>query len=644
MEWFRLSEKPSISSSTYCAVLQLCGELKSLQDGKEVHSVISCNDVQINGILGTRLVFMYVSCGELSQGRLVFDQVVNEKVFLWNLMINEYAKVEDFAECVYLFQKMLNAGIAADSYTFSCILKCFAASGSVKNGEWLHGYLLKLDLAACSCSVVNSLLSFYAKVGRVESARKLFDELPQRDVVSWNSMISGYVANGGSEEGLEVFKLMVSSGVEIDLASASRVFEKTSERSVVSWTSMIQAYSRSGLLHDAIRLFHEMTMVSGKWEPDGRTISCILPACASLSALNMGRQIHCHVLRNGHHLSDDRHITNALVDMYIKCGALVLARSLFDTMIPSKDLVSWTVMIAGYGMHGFGKEAIRAFEEMRRDGIKPDGVSFISVLYACSHSGLVNEGWRFFNIMQKECKIEPSLEHYACMVDLLSRSGKLQMAYEFIKGMPIKPDATIWGALLCGCRIHHDVKLAERVAEHVFELEPENARYYVLLANIYAEAEKWEEVKELRVKIGRRGLKKHPGCSWIEVKGKVHVFVAKDGSHPEVRKIEALLRKVREGMKKEGFSPKLRYALMNGDDLEKEMALCGHSEKLAMGFGILNLPPGKTVRVMKNLRVCRDCHEMAKFMSKTTGREIILRDSNFFHHFKDGSCSCRGFW
>ncbi|CAI0475855.1 unnamed protein product [Linum tenue] len=794
MEWFRLSEKPSISSSTYCAVLQLCAELKSLQDGKEVHSVISCNDVQINGILGTRLVFMYVSCGELRQGRLVFDQVVNEKVFLWNLMINEYAKVEDFAECVYLFQKMLNAGIAADSYTFSCILKCFAASESVKNGEWLHGYLLKLDLAACNCSVVNSLLSFYAKVGRVESARKLFDELPQRDVVSWNSMISGYVANGGSEEGLEVFKLMVSSGVEIDLASAvivlsacascsdlslgrsvhsfgiklhfnketkfcnilldmyskcgdlaaaSRVFEKTSEQSVVSWTSMIQAYSRSGLFHDAIRLFHEMTssgtkpdiftlsavlhacassgslesgksvhnyiteqglepnlfvcnalmdmyakcgsmedaslvfsqmpvkdiiswntiiggytkndlpneavhhlatMVSGKWEPDGRTISCILPACASLSALNMGRQIHCYVLRNGHHLSDDRHIANALVDMYIKCGALVLARSLFDTMIPSKDLVSWTVMIAGYGMHGFGKEAIRAFEEMRREGIKPDGVSFISVLYACSHSGLVNEGWRFFNIMQKECKIEPSLEHYACMVDLLSRSGKLQMAYEFIKGMPIKPDATIWGALLCGCRIHHDVKLAERVAEHVFELEPENAGYYVLLANIYAEAEKWEEVKKLRVKIGRRGLKKHPGCSWIEVKGKVHVFVAKDGSHPEVRKIEALLRKVREGMKKEGFSPKLRYAMMNGDDLEKEMALCGHSEKLAMGFGILNLPPGKTVSVMKNLRVCRDCHEMAKFMSKTTGREIILRDSNFFHHFKDGSCSCRGFW
>ncbi|CAI0475988.1 unnamed protein product [Linum tenue] len=604
-------------------------------------------------------------------------------------MINEYAKVEDFAECVYLFQKMLNAGIAADSYTFSCI---FASCSDLSLGRSVHSFGIKLHFNK-ETKFCNILLDMYSKCGDLAAASRVFEKTSERSVVSWTSMIQAYSRSGLLHDAIRLFHEMTSSGTKPDIFTlsavlhacassgslesgksvhnyitgqglesnlfvcnalmdmyakcgsmedASLVFSQMPVKDIISWNTIIGGYTKNDLPNEAVH--HFATMVSGKWEPDGRTISCILPACASLSALNMGRQIHCHVLRNGHHLSDDRHITNALVDMYIKCGALVLARSLFDTMIPSKDLVSWTVMIAGYGMHGFGKEAIRAFEEMRRDGIKPDGVSFISVLYACSHSGLVNEGWRFFNIMQKECKIEPSLEHYACMVDLLSRSGKLQMAYEFIKGMPIKPDATIWGALLCGCRIHHDVKLAERVAEHVFELEPENARYYVLLANIYAEAEKWEEVKELRVKIGRRGLKKHPGCSWIEVKGKVHVFVAKDGSHPEVRKIEALLRKVREGMKKEGFSPKLRYALMNGDDLEKEMALCGHSEKLAMGFGILNLPPGKTVRVMKNLRVCRDCHEMAKFMSKTTGREIILRDSNFFHHFKDGSCSCRGFW
>uniref|UniRef100_A0A2P2IZ16 DYW domain-containing protein n=1 Tax=Rhizophora mucronata TaxID=61149 RepID=A0A2P2IZ16_RHIMU len=210
--------------------------------------------------------------------------------------------------------------------------------------------------------------------------------------------------------------------------------------------------------------------------------------------------------------------------------------------------------------------------------------------------------------------------------------------------MPIESDATIWGSLLRGCRIHHDVKLAEEVAEHVFELEPENTGYYVLLANIYAEAEKWEKVKKLREKIGRRGLKKNPGCSWIEVKGKVHSFVAGDDSHMQAKKIEALLKMLRSKMKEEGYLPRLRYSLINADDMEKEMALCGHSEKLAMAFGVLSLPPGKTIRVTKNLRVCGDCHEMAKFMSKTARREIVLRDSNRFHHFKDGICSCRGFW
>ncbi|KDP21121.1 hypothetical protein JCGZ_21592 [Jatropha curcas] len=222
------------------------------------------------------------------------------------------------------------------------------------------------------------------------------------------------------------------------------------------------------------------------------------------------------------------------------------------------------------------------------------------------------------------------------------------MAYKFIKSMSIEPDATIWGALLCGCRIHHNVKLAEKVAERVFELEPENTGYYVLLANIYAEAEKWEEVKSIREKIGSRGLKKNPGCSWIEVKGKVHrkvhIFVAGDGSHPQAQKIESLLNRFRSKMKEENYFPKMRYAMINANDLEKEMALCGHSEKLAMAFRILSLPPGKTIRVTKNLRVCSDCHDMAKFMSKSARREIIMRDSNRFHHFKDGTCSCRGFW
>lgn len=704
-------------------------------------------------------------------------------------MLNEYAKFGDFKESIYLFKMMMKKGIEVDSYTFSCILKCLAASGGLKEGERVHGYLLKLGFGSYN-SVVNSLITFYFKGKRVESASELFDELIDRDVISWNSMISGYVSNGLAEKGLEVFKEMLYLGIDVDLATivtvlvgcansgtlslgkavhalaikacferklnfnntlldmyskcgdldgALRVFEKMGERNVVSWTSMIAGYTRDGQSDGAIRLLQQMeregvkldvvaitsvlhacarsgslengkdvhdyikannvesnlfvcnalmdmyakcgsmedansifsrmavkdiiswnTMIGGysknclpnealkmlaamlkELKPDSRTLACILPACASLAALERGKEIHGHILRNGYF--SDRHVANALVDLYVKCGVLALARLLFD-MISSKDLVSWTVMIAGYGMHGFANEAITTFNEMRDAGIEPDEVSFISILYACSHSGLLEEGWRFFYIMRNDYNIEPKLEHYACMVDLLSRTGNLSKAFHFIERMPIAPDATIWGAVLCGCRIYHDVKLAERVAERVFELEPENTGYYVLLANIYAEAEKWEEVKRVRERIGRKGLRKNPGCSWIEIKGKVNLFVAGDSSHPQSKKIESLLKKLRRKMKGEGYFPKTKYALINADDMQKEMALCGHSEKLAMAFGLLSLPPSKTIRVTKNLRICGDCHEMAKFMSKETGREIVLRDSNRFHHFKDGYCSCRGFW
>ncbi|XP_050225586.1 pentatricopeptide repeat-containing protein DOT4, chloroplastic [Mercurialis annua] len=788
IELLDMTPKIEIESSTYCSILQLCAEFNSLKDGKRVHSIISASKIPIDGLLGTKLVFMYVNCGDIREGRRVFDKVANEKVFLWNFMLNGYAKIGAFEESVYIFRKMLGLEIKVNSHTFSCVLKCFAALGSVKEGEWVHGYLLKLGFGSYN-AVVNSLIAFYFKVRKVRSALKVFDELTDRDVVTWNSMVSGLVDNDLPEEGIQIFIEMVVMGVGFDLTSmvivlaacancgnvllgravhalaikasfdrrltfantlldmyskcgdltdATRVFKKMGEKSVVSWTSLIAGYAREGLSGDAMELFREMeregvrpdiftvtmllhacacneslengrevhnyirrnnmqldlyacnalmdmyakcgsmeeanavflemptkdiiswnTMIGGysknglpnealchfiamlqERKPDNRTLACILPACGSLAALDRGREIHGYILRNG--CFSDQHAANALVDMYVKCGAIALAQLLFDR-IAMKDLISWTVMIAGYGMHGFGKEAIAAFQEMRQAGIEPDEISFISILYACSHSGLLDEGWKFFNIMQHEYNIKPELEHYACVVDLLARSGKLAMAYKFIKSMPVKPNVTIWGSLLCGCRTHHNIKLAEKVAEHVFELEPENTGYYVLLANIYSDAEKWEEVKKLRERIGRQVLKKNPSCSWIEVKGKVNIFVAGDTSHPQTQKIESLLRKLRSKMKEEDYFRKMRYALLNEDTLEKEIALCGHSEKLAMAFGILNFPPGKAIRVTKNLRICSDCHETAKFISKTQGREVVLRDSNRFHHFKDGACSCRGF-
>ncbi|KNA12793.1 hypothetical protein SOVF_122710 [Spinacia oleracea] len=782
------SPTSELELGTYCLVLQRCAEQKSLREGHRVHSVISSNTWQADSVLGAKLVFMYVICGDLVEGRKIFDKIANEKVYLWNILIKEYSKAGDFKEGVYLYNKMKEFDVEPDSYTFSSVLKCFSGLGVLKEGEKAHGCLLKLHLGG-NTVVVNSLISFYFKFGRVESAQKLFDELLDRDVVSWNSMISGYASNGCAWRAIEVFQQMICAGASPnsttvicvlaasadiallrfgkmlhgyavktafdqdltcsntlldlyskcgDLDCAIRVFENMDDRNIVSWTSMIGTFAQEGRSDAAVKLFHEMenkgirpdtfamttvlnacassgllddgkeahgyvkkhnmqsdlsvcnalmdmyikcgsmedaelvfsqlsvvdtiswnTVIGGytknglpnealslflemqqELKPDGVTMSCILPACASLAALGWGKQIHAYILRNRHF--SDLYVANALVDMYVKCGQLAFARLVFD-MILIKDLISWTIMIAGYCIHGLGSKASLTFDEMRNEGIEPDEYSFTSILYGCVHSGLLNEGRRFYHMMDKDFNIELRLEHYICMVNLLANAGRLIEAYKFIESMPLKPDAAVWGALLQGCRIHHDVKLAEKVAERVFELEPDNTLYYMLLGNIYEEAKTWEKVKWLKKRISHLGLKTNQVCSWIEVKGKVQIFLAGNpAAFPEFKRVETFLKKLRARMKNENYSVKPKYALSNGEEMKKEASVCGHSEISAAAFGVLSSAPGKVIRVTKNSKVCHECHETAKFISKACGTEIVLRDSFRFHHFKDAHCSCKG--
>lgn len=312
--------------------------------------------------------------------------------------------------------------------------------------------------------------------------------------------------------------------------------------------------------------------------------------------------------------------------------------------MPCVDLVSWNALVAALGQHGYGVEAVELFEQMLHENITPDRISFLTVISACSHAGLVEKGRHYFNIMHSVYKIKPGEDHYARLIDLLSRVGRLLEAKEVIQNMPYKPGAPIWEALLAGCRTHKNVDLGVEAAEKLFELTPQHDGTYILLANTFAAAGRWDEAAKVRKLMRDQGVKKEPGCSWIKVENTVHVFLVGDTAHPEIQVVYNYLEELRLKMRKMGYVPDTQYVLHDMETEQKEYALSTHSEKLAVVFGILKLPRGATIRVFKNLRICGDCHSALKFMSKVEAREIIVRDGNRFHHFRDGECSCGNYW
>ncbi|KAG2598795.1 hypothetical protein PVAP13_5KG395100 [Panicum virgatum] len=352
-------------------------------------------------------------------------------------------------------------------------------------------------------------------------------------------------------------------------------------------------------------------------------------------------QLHSRLIKAGYGVGC--FVGNALLAMYFKCGNMEEAHNAFEEM-EERDVVSWNTMIAGYARHGFGKEALEVFDTMRKTSTKPDDITLVGVLAACSHSGLIEKGVSYFYSMHHDFGVTAKPEHYTCMIDLLGRAGRLDEAVSLMKDMPFEPDSTMWGALLGASRIHRNSELGRSAAEKIFELEPENAGMYVLLSNIYASSGKWRDVDKMRAMMYERGVKKVPGFSWIEVQNKVHTFSVGDCVHPEKEDIYAFLEDLDMRMKKAGYISATDMVLHDVEEEEKEHMLKYHSEKLAVAYGILKIPPGRPIRVIKNLRVCEDCHTAFKYISAIEGQLIILRDSNRFHHFRDGSCSCGDYW
>lgn len=483
----------------------------------------------------------------------------------------------------------------------------------------MHAHVIKFGFSRDSyCQ--NNLIRMYVGFDELDEARRVFDRMERKDDVSWTTMISGYAQCGC-------------------LGDALRVFEMMAVKNSAAWNAVIAAHVQNNRFHDAFKLFDRM--MEENVEMDGFVAASMLAACTGLGALERGEWIHERMERRG--IRIDVKLATTLMDMYCKCGRLDKAVEVFDGL-RVKGVSSWNCMIGGFAMHGRGRDAIRVLKRMEAEAGRPDHVTFVNVLAACAHSGMVEEGRRYFSYMTEAYGIAPRMEHYGCLVDLLGRAGLLDEARRVIDEMPMSPDVGVLGALLGACRIHGNLELAEEVGHRVIELEPGNSGRYVLLANLYAKEGRLEDVARVRKLMNDRGVKKVAGSSTIELAGRVCEFVAGGRAHPEAREIYAKVGEIVSRIRDFGYVTDSEGVLYESGEEESENPLHYHSEKLAIAYGLLKTKPGDTIRVTKNLRVCKDCHEASKLISKAYDREIIVRDRNRFHHFKGGVCSCNDYW
>ncbi|MBA0552615.1 hypothetical protein Golob_023410 [Gossypium lobatum] len=589
-----LSREPNPSQRTYEVLILSCADQNSLSLAQSLHSHISENGFDQDPFLVTKLISMYAALDSLDDARKVFDKTRKRTIFVWNALFRALTLAGFGEEVLGLYRKMNRIGLPSDRFTYTYVLKACVASecmvSLLNKGKEIHAHILRHGLEGY-VHIMTTLVDMYARFGCV--------------------------------------------------AHASFVFEKMPVRNVVSWSAMMACYAKNGKPFEALELFREMMIETQDSAPNSVTMVSVLQACAALSALEQGKLVHAYILRRG--LDSVLPVISALITMYARCGELELGQRIFDRM-ENRDVVSWNSLISSYGLHGYGKKAMQIFQEMIHQGVSPSPITFVSVLGACSHAGLVEEGKKLFDSMRKEHGIHPSVEHYACMVDLLGRANRLEEAAKIIDEMRIEPGAKVWGSLLGSCRIHCNVELAERASHRLFQLEPHSAGNYVLLADIYAEAEMWDDVKRVRKLLETRSLQKVAGRSWIEVRRKMYSFVSVDEPNPQIELIQSLLIKLVAEMKEKGYSPQTKVVLYDLDESEKERILLGHSEKLAVAFGLINTKKGETIRITKNLRLCEDCHSFTKFISKFTNKEILVRDVNRFHHFQNGVCSCGDYW
>ena len=572
----------------FASVIKACVSLRSISFGKQMHCLALKSGLDWNIYVGSNLADMYAKCGVMADACKFFEEIPCKDAVLWTAMIDGYAKNGECEEALLAFKRMIKDGIVIDSHVLSVTLSACMAIKAHKSGKCLHSSVVKSGFET-KLVVGNALLDMYSKAGDMESALNVFVIVSEhRNIVSFTSLIHGYGEIDRIDEALDMFVDMRRQGVD----------------------------------------------------PNEYTFSSLIKACANQAALEQGSQLQAQVIKLN--FDAEPYISAGLVDFYGKCGLLDHSIQVFNE-IRNVTEIAWDALLNVFAQHGLGKEMMGTFDKMVLE-VKPNAITFISLLAGCSHAGLVEEGLNYFHSMEKTYGVVPREEHYNCVIDLLGRVGRLKEVEEFINSMPFEPTAFGWCSFLGACRVHGDAERGKLAAERLIKLEPKNSGALVLLSHLYAKEGKWDEVMNLRTKMREGDVKKLPGYSWVDIGNKTHVFGSEDWSHPQRKEMYEKLDSLLDQIKEAGYVPYTASVPLDINDNEKQQFLHHHSERLAIAFALISMPSGKPIIVKKNLRVCLDCHSAIKFISKVVGRNIIVRDTSRFHHFADGSCSCGDYW
>ncbi|KAI7728281.1 hypothetical protein M8C21_006584, partial [Ambrosia artemisiifolia] len=616
------------------SVLAACGGLGGVLEGQMVHGLVVKIGIGFETRVCNGLLSMYFKFKNLKECRMVFSEMDVKDAVTWNIMISGYSQACMYEESIKLFMEMLHEH-KPDILTVTSVIRACGHIGDLKSGRFVHDYM-DVNGYECDMKTSNILIDMYSKCGYLPAAREIFNKMKSRDLASWNALINGIIKASRYEEALETFRAMkmdmkpdfvtyvtmlsmctlvknlklakeihcetIKTGFNpcvivrnalIDvyakcgnMEDALNQFESMKDRDIISWNTVISACSHSEEYNLGLRMISQMRLEG--IIPNMATILCTLPLCSTLGAKQQGFESNVP-------------ISNALIEMYSKCGNLRNSLLVFEHM-KNRDVVTWTALIYAYGMYGHGMMATTAFEDMKATGIIPDQIAFLAVIFACSHSGLVEKGRFYFDQMKQDYNIDPQIEHYACVVDLLARSGRLTEAEKFILSMPIKPDASIWGSLLSACRASGHTEIAERASKQIIKLNSENTGYYILVSNAYASLGKWDQVRMVRKSIKSKGLKKDAGKSWLDVNKKIYAFSSGDKFFEQYEEVKKLLEVLYDLIAKDGYVANLRSVYHDVNEDEKRDILCGHSERLAIAFGLLNTKPGTPLQIMKNLR------------------------------------------